>query len=315
MPFKLCRTSIQFEGPSKLNSISFYKSYNMATSIISELRAAVYTAAPTPFSSPVSNSRGLWSPIACTLIYSANEAVLVDTPITIKQNDELIAWIKTIAPGRKLSFIYITHGHADHFLGIPQLVKAFPGALPVATAATVGHMEKQVEESVFQSTWASRFPGEIYLPTMISKPLPPNNEFKLADRWVFQAIECGQSDTVDSTALWVPELKLVACGDIVYGQVHQMLAEANTQTKRKEWIRAIEKIEALNPMYVIPAHSQQGEIMGTWHLANTKQYLMDFGDVVATANDPKAVIAGMHELYPDRFNPAPLLLSAIKAFE
>ena len=32
-------------------------------------------------------------------------------------------------------------------------------------------------------------------------------------------------------------------------------------------------------------------------------------------NEPKDVIAGMNKLYPDRFNPAPLLLSAIKAFE
>jgi glyoxylase-like metal-dependent hydrolase (beta-lactamase superfamily II) len=282
---------------------------------MSELRAAVFCAAPVPFTSPVSNSKGLWSPIACTLIYSEHEAVIVDTPITIKQNEELIAWIKNIAPGRKLSYIYITHGHGDHFFGIPQLVKAFPGAVPVATAATVRHMAQQVTDEVFKAMWEPRFPGEIQLPLMISQALPPSNEFKIDDRYVFQAIECGHSDTVDSTALWVPDLKLAVCGDVVYGQVHQMLAEANTQAKREEWIRGIEKIEALNPLYVVPAHSQSGEMMGTWHLANTKKYITDFGKVLATAKEPKDVIAGMNEIYPDRFNPAPLLLSAIKAFE
>jgi glyoxylase-like metal-dependent hydrolase (beta-lactamase superfamily II) len=287
----------------------------MTTSITSELRAAVYVAAPAPFMSPVSKGEGLWSPIACTLIYSDKEAVLVDTPITIKQNDELIAWIKNIAPGRKLSYIYITHGHGDHFFGIPQLIKEFPEAIPVATAATVGHMEKQIGDQIFQVMWEPRFPGQIYRPQMVSKPLPPSNSFKLADKWIFEAIECGHSDTVDSTALWVPDLRLAVCGDVVYGQVHQMLAEANTKAKREEWIRAVEKIEALNPLYVVPAHSQAGEIMATWHLTNTKKYIVDFGKALETAKEPKDLIAEMNKLYPDRFNQMPLVFSAIKAFE
>jgi glyoxylase-like metal-dependent hydrolase (beta-lactamase superfamily II) len=283
---------------------------------MSELRAAVYIAPPIPFASPSGKGAGgVWSPISCTLIYSASEAVLVDTPITIKQTEELIAWIKRIAPGRKLAYIYITHGHGDHFFGIPQLAKAFPGAIPVATAGTVRHMEDQIEEQAYQSTWEVRFPKEIYRPFQLATALPPINEFKLANRWLFQAIDCGHSDTYDSTALWVPDLKLAVCGDIVYGQVHQMLAEANTPAKRNEWIRAVDKIKELKPIYVVPGHCQAGEIMGTWHLANTQQYIVDFGKVVETAKDRKDIITGMNTLYPDRFNPAALIMSAVRAFE
>jgi glyoxylase-like metal-dependent hydrolase (beta-lactamase superfamily II) len=283
---------------------------------MSELRAAVYIAPPIPFASPSGKGAGgVWSPISCTLIYSANEAVLVDTPITIQQTEELIAWIRKIAPGRKLAYIYITHGHGDHFFGIPQLVKAFPEAIPIATAGTVRHMEDQIEEQAYQSMWEVRFPKQIYRPFQLAKALPTINEFKLANRWLFQAIECGHSDTYDSTALWVPDIKLAVCGDIVYGQVHQMLAEANTRAKREEWIRAVEKIEELNPMYVVPGHCQAEEIMGVWHLTNTKQYIVDFGKVLDTAKDRKDIINGMNKLYPDRFNPAALIMSAVRAFE
>ncbi|QKD57544.2 beta-lactamase-like protein [Fusarium oxysporum Fo47] len=264
---------------------------------MAELRSAVYVAPPTPaIRPPPGPPTGDWSPISCTLIYSATEAVLVDTPITIKQTEALIEWIEKIAPNRKLSYIYITHGHGDHFFGIPQLLKRFPWP---------------------PKTWEFRFPEQIYRPFQLAQPLPEDCglQFKLQDRWVFQAIECGHSDTYDSTALWVPHLKLAVCGDVVYGQVHQMLYEANTRARREEWIRGIEKIEALNPVYVVPGHRQAEEIDGTWHLAATKKYIEDFGRVLQKKpKDAQELVGLMINLYPERYNPNALQLSAAGVF-
>lgn len=283
---------------------------------MSDLRCAVYVAAPIPFSLPPPASKGgLWSPISCTLIYTAKEAVLVDTPITIAQTEELIAWIEKIAPGRKLSYIYITHGHGDHFFGIPILLKRFPDAVPVATPGTIRHMQQQIEEPVFSSLWGSRFPGQIHQPFILARPLPENKQFLLEGRWVMQAIECGHSDTHDSTVLWVPDLRLAVCGDVVYGQVHQMLAEANTKAKREEWIRAIEIVEALEPAYVVPGHKQAEEVNGVWHLAATKKYIEDFGRVLAKKpKDKREAYSEMIKLYPDRFNPPVLIMGCAAAF-
>lgn len=55
-----------------------------------------------------------WSPISCTLIQGPSSAVLVDTPISIKQTEVLAAWIKQTAPEKQLKFIYTTHAHEDH---------------------------------------------------------------------------------------------------------------------------------------------------------------------------------------------------------
>lgn len=72
------------------------------------LEAAVHVAEPIP----MHGQKGTWSPISCTLIYSDTEAVLADAPITIAQTEKLVAWIEKTAPGRMLSWIYITHGES-----------------------------------------------------------------------------------------------------------------------------------------------------------------------------------------------------------
>ena len=200
------------------------------------LRAAVYLAPGVPFASTPLGKGGIWSPTSCTLIYSDKEAVLVDTPVTIKLTEGLVAWIEKIAPGRQVSYIYITHGHGDHFLGLPLLLKRWPNAKAVATAGTVAHAIENIPPK--SNMWESLFPGQIAEPAIIPTALS-DNFFLLEDRWRMEAIECGHSDTKDTTALWVPDLRLAVCGDIVYGSVHQMLAVANTPEKRKEWIEGV----------------------------------------------------------------------------
>ncbi|KID84873.1 Pleckstrin-like protein, partial [Metarhizium majus ARSEF 297] len=95
-----------------------------------------------------------------------------------------------------------------------------------------------------------------------------------------------------------------------------MLFEANTKSKRDEWIRAIEMVEALNPAYVVAGHKQAEEMDGVWHLAATKKYLVDFGDVMdKSPKDWTEVRDAMLKLYPDRFNPQVPVFSSIGAFK
>ena len=72
-----------------------------------------------------------WSPISSTLISGKRDAVLVDTAITIDQNQKIVDWI--VESGKNLTAIYATHGHGGHFFGVNTIPKEFPRARFVAT--------------------------------------------------------------------------------------------------------------------------------------------------------------------------------------
>jgi glyoxylase-like metal-dependent hydrolase (beta-lactamase superfamily II) len=282
---------------------------------MSTLRADVYVAPPIPWTKPNGQKGGLWSPISCTLIHGQHSAVLVDTPITTAQTLDLITWIETVIPNKKLTTIYITHGHGDHFFGIPLLLKKFPGAKAIATAGTVEHMKQQVHPKFFEAAWGSRFPGQIPQPFELAEALPASNEFRLEGH-VLKAVEVGQADTHDSTVLWVPDIKLAVCGDVVYGDVHQMLGECDTKEKRLGWIAAIRKVEALKPELVVAGHKRASEMDGAFHLENSRKYIESFEEFLeGGAKDGRELSKKMLERYPTRFNEGALIVGCVNAFK
>ena len=97
---------------------------------------AAFTAPPPRVGDPPA-----WDPKTSTFIFGARDAVLVDALMTVPEATALADWIALHQ--RQLTTIYITHGHADHFLGLPVLLDRFPGARAVATPGTVQQMRKQ----------------------------------------------------------------------------------------------------------------------------------------------------------------------------
>ena len=64
------------------------------------------------------------SPLASTLIIGEREAVLVDPPFTREQTQQVGDWVER--SGKRLAYIYATHGHGDHWFGTGQLLERFP---------------------------------------------------------------------------------------------------------------------------------------------------------------------------------------------
>jgi hypothetical protein len=67
----------------------------------------------------------MWVANSATLIYGEQDAVLVDTFLTVEQSNGLADAV--VASGKTLKAIYVTHAHGDHFFGIKTVPKSNSG--------------------------------------------------------------------------------------------------------------------------------------------------------------------------------------------
>ncbi len=254
---------------------------------------------------PPGASEMKWSPISSTLILGKSDAVLVDTAITIDQNQKIVDWIAD--SGKNLAAIYATHGHGDHFFGVNTIQNKFPKARFVATQEVITIMRKQASVPLVDSYWKPRFPGQIDSTLVIADELKGGVIELEGEQLV--SVPLGHTDTDSTTCLHVPSIGLAVCGDAVYNDVHLHLGESNAQG-RKEWIAALDTIGSLKPVAVIAGHKRAGAPDTPNNIEETRKYIRDFDRIAANTGTALELYKEMLAIYPERINPAVLWYSA-----
>jgi len=254
---------------------------------------------------PPGASEMKWSPISSTLISGKRDAVLVDTAITVDQNQKLVDWIAE--SGKNLTAIYATHGHGDHFFGVNTIQKKFPKARFVATREAIAVMRKQASVPVVDSYWKPRFPGQIDS-TLVTAEELKGGVLELEGEQLI-SIPLGHTDTDSTTCLHVPSIELAVCGDALYNDVHLHLGESNSEG-RKEWIAALDTIESLKPMAAIAGHKRPGAPDTPNNIEATRKYIRDFDRIASHTKTALDLYDEMLAIYPERVNPAVLWYSA-----
>ncbi|MFZ3495852.1 MBL fold metallo-hydrolase [Streptomyces sp. 5.8] len=246
------------------------------------------------------------SPISSTLIYGERDAVLVDPPLTLSQIAQVGQGVAR--SGKRLAFVYITHGHPDHWFGTATLVERFGDTDTVvyATEGTIRQMHEQLKGK--EEGFAKTFPQVPENTPVLAVPVPAEG-FRLEGQ-VLRAVETGHTDTDDSTVLHVPSIGLVVAGDVVYNGVHQMMLEGGNGGLQA-WLDGIDRIAELNPSHVVAGHKNKDLPDDPKILDETRQYLRDAIRLLADKPSPLEFFDAMLKLHGDRLNPGPLWYSGL----
>jgi glyoxylase-like metal-dependent hydrolase (beta-lactamase superfamily II) len=244
-----------------------------------------------------------FSPMASTLIYGSQDAVLTDPGLTEDQARALGDWVA--AKGRNLTDIFVTHGHGDHWFAAGMLAERF-GARVVASAGTITQMHGSVATRPL--LWDKLYAGLIP-PSPVTAVTVPGNRFTLEGHDLV-IVEVGHTDSDDTSVLHVPDLGLVVAGDAIYNGVHMYLGQSAVGGFGP-WRDAIGTVETLAPRHIVTGHQNSRlDDDAERTIAETRHYLDDAEELLRTENTAIGFFNAKIARYPDHLGRMVLWVSA-----
>jgi glyoxylase-like metal-dependent hydrolase (beta-lactamase superfamily II) len=225
------------------------------------------------------------------IIEGEHEVMLVDAQLTKTNAERVLEEIKETK--KPLSIVYITHAHADHFLGLEVFKEANPAVKIIATSAVVDRINTVYQEKI--DKWKKILGTGATSHAVTIKKLDGNFiEFESAKIEVLKNI---QGDTDENTMLWIPGQRILIAGDVLFDDMHVYTAETDS-TARGKWLNSLQKIRELKPSVVIPGHSKVGAPLDASTAVDfTENYLLVFEEELKKAKDADSLINTMKEKF------------------
>jgi glyoxylase-like metal-dependent hydrolase (beta-lactamase superfamily II) len=237
--------------------------------------------------------------VASVIVTGETDAVLIDAQWTLSNAHRVVAEI--LETGKHLKTIYVTHAHPDHYFGLGPIAEAFPKARVIALPEVARIINKQFFGKI--EHWEKTI-GITNTPrkAVDIEPLTENS-FELEGHRIEVLPEI-MGDLKYNTVVWVPSIKTLYGSDILFNQAHPFTCEV-TAEERQQWIRDIERLEAMGAEVVIPGHQKPGMPFDNSSYSFTKEYLIATEEELARTKD----VAGFYYAMVKRFPDANLFIS------
>lgn len=260
-----------------------------------KLTATVFTGSPAGFL------------VDSTLVAGDKDAILIDAQFDLADAHRLVAMI--LESKKHLTTVYITHFHPDHYFGLAVIQQAFPKAKLVALPAAVAEIKQTAAAKVKQ--WGAMYgdlvPAQPVLPTALTGTM-------LTLEGQTLEIHGGvQGDAADNSYVWIPSIRTVVAGDIIYRGVHAWTAETNAAS-RAAWRKTLDELAALRPVTVIAGHKDPKLPDDAAGIEATRAYLDAFDAAVASSKTAAEVQTKVKAKFPEAQLDIILQLGAGAAF-
>lgn len=229
--------------------------------------------------------------VASVIVSGKTDAVLIDAQFTLADAEKVAQEIKN--SGKRLTTIYVSHTDPDFYFGLEVFKKYFPDVTAYASPATIESIKATAQKKL--DIWGGRL-GKAITSNVVLPQVLKGNIIELEG----QRLEIiGLEEFPSKTFVWIPSIKTVAGGINVFGTTfHLWMADAQTGDARKQWMSILDKMEALRPSIVIPAHANSQSPFDVSAIKHTKSYIQFYEEALKTNKTSEALIAAIKAKYP-----------------
>lgn len=254
--------------------------------------------------------RGNFASVNAFIISNGKSLVLIDTLRKSRETLELAKRIKAI--GLPLTHILITHGHTDHFTGMPVMMKEFPEArIVVANEAIRKDIKAYAIYMDGLGATAAEPPLESPLrPRSASNPTGFDYERNIhilkanliqmhGGGTLRLTTDYKPAEADHMTTVYIPEANALFLSDFGYNRIHFWMGDDISRSDIANWREEIVRIkvryQALNPA-IYPGH---GAPDGLAIFDDGVRYIDDMLRIASTARSREEAAQEMTRLYPD----------------
>ena len=268
------------------------KTWCVVASAVLVLMLAATTGAQSALTLKVHTGRGQTGyDVNSTMIIGERDVLVIDPQFSLSEAHRLAA--ELLETKKRVATIYATHAHPDHLFGLAVLKQAFPEARIVALPATVNAAKTgwPARQKFWFATYGTNIPGpEPVLPEELQTPVLTLEGEQFPITGGVQG-----ADGPGNSFVWIPSLKAVVTGDIVFYHVYFGVPR---DAARENWLKTIEQIAALKPAVVIPGHEGPGATRDMRAVDYMKKYIADWDVNVARSKNAAEMRANVLEQYP-----------------
>ncbi len=269
----------------------FRRTLLLAAGLAATLPAASIAAAPALTMEVYNPGTASVFPVSSVIVSGEREAILIDAQFQRNDAEALVQKIK--AGGRKLTTIYVSHSDPDFYFGLDTLRAAFPEAKILATPQTVAKIKASMDGKL--AYWGPVLKDNA--PKALVLPEPLAGDTLRIEGQTLQ-VKALRGPAPDRSYVWIPSLKTVAGGVVVFGNSHVWIADTQTPESRRHWLATLDGIAKLRPTTVVPGHYLGDAPKGLEAVRFTAGYLKAFEQEAKRAKDSGTLVAAMKQRYP-----------------
>ena len=226
-----------------------------------------------------------------SLIEGAHDAVLVDAPFTMADAHRVVAMV--LESGRRLTYVFVTHDHPDHFFSMEVIRQAFPDVQIVAHPVVVADIWASLPLKV--KRWSPML--GVNGPRSPTAPSALQGDTIMLEGQPLKVLGPMAGDHHHATALWAPSIKALFAGDLVFNQMYLWLGEHRPEDVTA-WSRSLDELARLNPEMVVAGHAKPGLPNDASGLDFSRRYLAAWPGLVARSKDSAALRANVRQAFP-----------------